>query len=144
MSVTRRGDKYMVRWREEGRQRARTFDRKAEATRFDRERRVEALRGPGRPRIGTPVNVRVDDDLLAWADEKARERGLTRAAFIRDALDYARAMEYPDAIEAEVEHCRLDVPPGWTPEVWDEVQRERGGQRWTAEQWEEARRRAER
>jgi hypothetical protein len=51
-------------------------------------------RGPGRPEIGPPVNVRVPVDLLAWIDERAAEIGATRAQFIRDALDFARALEY--------------------------------------------------
>jgi Ribbon-helix-helix protein, copG family len=63
--------------------------------------------GPGRPTIGRPINVRLPDDLLAWADENARERGSTRAEFIREALDYVRALEYPDAVEEEAEqHSR--------------------------------------
>ena len=44
-------------------------------------------------------------DLIAWADEQAAEAGQTRADFLRDALEYARAMEFPEALrEAFGEH----------------------------------------
>jgi hypothetical protein len=58
-------------------------------------------RGPGRPEIGPPVNVRLPADLLAWVDDRAGETGTTRAAFIRDALDYARALEYPESLDED-------------------------------------------
>jgi hypothetical protein len=52
-------------------------------------------RGPGRPEIGPPVNVRLPADLLAWLDEQAADAGVKRAEFIRDALEFARTLEYP-------------------------------------------------
>jgi hypothetical protein len=53
-------------------------------------------RGPGRPEVGPNVNVRIPADLLAWIDERAGDVGLSRAAFIRDALEFARTLEYPE------------------------------------------------
>lgn len=98
MSVTKRGDKWVTRWNENGRQRAQTFNTRKEAHEHDV---IVRGNGPGRPEIGRPIQIRLDADLITWADEKARELGQPRAAFIRDALDYARALEYPGALEEE-------------------------------------------
>lgn len=40
-------------------------------------------RGPGRPGVGQPINIRLGDDLLARVDAIAAERGASRAATIR-------------------------------------------------------------
>jgi hypothetical protein len=37
----------------------------------------------GRPEIGTPINTRLSDELLAEVDAYAESEGLTRAAAIR-------------------------------------------------------------
>ena len=49
--------------------------------------RIEEERGPGRPEIGEAINVRLGDQRLARVDAFARERGLTRAAALRDLVD---------------------------------------------------------
>lgn len=43
----------------------------------------------GRPEIGTPVNVRLGDDLLAEVDEYAVSLGLSRAETIRQLVRVA-------------------------------------------------------
>lgn len=50
MSVTKRGDGWRVRWRENGQNRSRTFDRKTDATRFDEDVRRAKQIGPRRMR----------------------------------------------------------------------------------------------
>jgi hypothetical protein len=53
-----------------------------------------APKAPGRPTIGAPVLVRLDQDLLGRLDAFAGARGITRAAAIRRALDrYLRDTE---------------------------------------------------
>jgi hypothetical protein len=46
---------------------------------------VKSERGPGRPEIGEPVNVRLGD-LLPRVDEFAASRDLSRAAAIRELV----------------------------------------------------------
>lgn len=41
----------------------------------------------GRPQIGTPINVRLGDGLLAAVDAKANRLGISRAEMIREVLD---------------------------------------------------------
>jgi hypothetical protein len=60
-------------------------------------------RGPGRPEIGPPVHTRLPVDLIAWIDERAAACGVTRAALIRDALDFARSAGFPPR---ELDHLR--------------------------------------
>jgi ribbon-helix-helix CopG family protein len=55
---------------------------------------------PGRPPVGAPVQVRLPADLVAWADENAGAAGQSRAAFLRDALQYARGLNYPAAVNS--------------------------------------------
>jgi hypothetical protein len=50
----------------------------------------------GRPPIGTPVQVRLPDELVAWVDAQADAAGVKRAAFIRDLLEGARPAEEAD------------------------------------------------
>ena len=40
----------------------------------------------GRPEIGTPINVRLGDELLAAVDAKANRLGISRAEMIRMLL----------------------------------------------------------
>jgi hypothetical protein len=58
----------------------------------------EEDRRPGRPVIGTPVNIRLGDDLLAMVDTYAAQRSISRAEAIRrltqDAVTRARTAEY--------------------------------------------------
>jgi hypothetical protein len=49
--------------------------------------RTEEERGPGRPEIGEAINVRLGDERLACIDAFAHERGLSRAAALRDLVD---------------------------------------------------------
>lgn len=44
---------------------------------------IEEERGPGRPEIGSPVQVRLGTDLLERVDSWASERGVKRAEAIR-------------------------------------------------------------
>lgn len=47
--------------------------------------------GKGRPRTGTPILVRIPDDLLARIDLEAEILAITRAEYIRNILnDYLR------------------------------------------------------
>jgi hypothetical protein len=41
----------------------------------------------GRPEIGTPINLRLGDELLAAIDAKAKRQGMSRAALIRLLLE---------------------------------------------------------
>jgi hypothetical protein len=50
---------------------------------------VEEEKGPGRPAIGEPVNVRLGDALLARVDACARLDGMTRAEWVRRACETA-------------------------------------------------------
>lgn len=47
------------------------------------------MTGRGRPPVGDRIEVRLPADLLAWVDEIAAEREITRAAAIRDVLRLA-------------------------------------------------------
>jgi metal-responsive CopG/Arc/MetJ family transcriptional regulator len=40
----------------------------------------------GRPEIGTPINVRLGDDLLAKVDAHAQAGGVSRASIIRSLV----------------------------------------------------------
>lgn len=44
------------------------------------------MTGPGRPRTGTPVLVRIPPDDLATLDAMAAKQGITRAELIRRLL----------------------------------------------------------
>lgn len=48
---------------------------------------------PGRPKVGTPINVRLGDELLAAVDAKADRVGMSRAELIRTILTDALAGE---------------------------------------------------
>lgn len=56
---------------------------------------VEEERGPGRPEVGAPINVRLDADLLGRVDTYAANEGIARAAAIRQLL--AGALAVPSA-----------------------------------------------
>jgi hypothetical protein len=47
---------------------------------------VEQERGPGRPQVGTPINLRLPDGMLAAVDSYADQRTTSRAAAVRDLL----------------------------------------------------------
>jgi Ribbon-helix-helix protein, copG family len=47
---------------------------------------IEPERGPGRPEVGKPINVRLGDELLAAVDAKAERLGVPRAEVIRTIL----------------------------------------------------------
>lgn len=55
----------------------------AEATGQD----VEEERSPGRPEIGPQVKVRLPDDTLARVDAAAEAAGVTRSAWVREAVE---------------------------------------------------------
>jgi hypothetical protein len=48
---------------------------------------IEEERGPGRPEIGEAVNIRFPKDLLTRIDDEAAERGMKRAALVRELCD---------------------------------------------------------
>jgi hypothetical protein len=50
---------------------------------------IEEERGPGRPEVGKPINVRLGDDLLARVDAAAAERGKSRADLLRELVAQA-------------------------------------------------------
>lgn len=50
---------------------------------------IEPERGPGRPEIGAPINVRLGSERLAAVDAAAAEAGVTRADMIRLLLSKA-------------------------------------------------------
>lgn len=58
----------------------------------------------GRPEIGTPINVRLGDDLLAEVDEYAAELGVSRAEAIRQLVRVAMI----DKLVARDEQQRLE------------------------------------
>lgn len=55
---------------------------------------LEEERGPGRPAVGEPVNIRLGDELLTMVDSYAANRSISRAEAIRrliqDAVTRAR------------------------------------------------------
>lgn len=57
----------------------------------------------GRPEIGPMVNVRLPEDLIARLDSRARERGETRAALMRDLL--RNALEQVEQVEENIFDC---------------------------------------
>lgn len=48
-------------------------------------------RGPGQPRVGRPIQVRLPDWLITALDEEAAATGTTRAKLVRDLIQEARA-----------------------------------------------------
>lgn len=50
---------------------------------------VEQERGPGRPTVGTPINIRLTDGALAQVDRYASDNEMSRAAAIRELLGSA-------------------------------------------------------
>jgi len=52
---------------------------------------IEDERGPGRPEVGKPINVRLGDELLAKVDAEAGRRGKSRADTLRDLVAGALA-----------------------------------------------------
>lgn len=50
---------------------------------------IEEERGPGRPEIGPPVNVRFPEDVLTRLDVAARAEGISRAEKIRRLVEAA-------------------------------------------------------
>lgn len=47
---------------------------------------IEEERGPGRPEVGKPINLRLGDDLLDRVDAEAKRRGKTRAETVRELV----------------------------------------------------------
>lgn len=43
----------------------------------------------GRPEIGTPINIRLGDELLAQVDERAALEGVSRAELLRRLVSAA-------------------------------------------------------
>src|SRR4051794_22543255 len=90
MSVQRRGDGYVVRWREGGKQHNRTFRTRKDADRFDRlmKDRTDARRA-GLP-VAEPVREIVLDDLCerVLAQHQASPRTIET---LRERLAYARS-----------------------------------------------------
>ena len=70
--------RWLVRWREEGRERSRTFDRKTDAEDFEREQRRRAQLGAHAP--AAPSTVRLDDWLREWWARDARPGPLRLAS----------------------------------------------------------------
>lgn len=52
----------------------------------------------GRPEVGTPINVRLGDQLLADIDARAHNLGVSRASLIRSSLAAAWAELDDDTI----------------------------------------------
>jgi hypothetical protein len=50
---------------------------------------IEEERGPGRPEVGKPINVRLGDDLLLRVDAEADRRGKSRADTLRELVTSA-------------------------------------------------------
>lgn len=61
---------------------------------------IEEERGPGRPEVGKPINVRLGDELLAWVDAEAGRIGKTRSDTLRDLVAQARDLreQVPQAV----------------------------------------------
>jgi hypothetical protein len=54
---------------------------------------VEDERGPGRPEVGKPVQIRFPDDMLAGIDAYASEQGVSRAEAVRQIVSEALAQK---------------------------------------------------
>lgn len=61
---------------------------------------VEEERGPGRPGIGSPVQIRFEDDQLAAIDASATRNGISRAEAVRQMVHQSLAAQRPYAITA--------------------------------------------
>jgi hypothetical protein len=58
---------------------------------------VEPERGPGRPEVGKPINIRLGDDLLGQVDAQAARQGDTRADVLRELVAEALAARHAAA-----------------------------------------------
>lgn len=54
----------------------------------------------GRPEIGTPINIRLGQDLLARVDARAERAAVSRASMIRSLIAAALAELADDTVEA--------------------------------------------
>lgn len=59
----------------------------------------DSERGPGRPEVGAPINVRLGDELLAQVDALATERGTSRAEMLRRLVVTALNADKPFMVQ---------------------------------------------
>ena len=62
----------------------------------ERRRSRRGVVGEGRPRVGTPVEVRIPDDVLAAVDVECARLEVTRAAYIRRVVTVHATAGLPD------------------------------------------------
>lgn len=58
---------------------------------------LEPERGPGRPEVGKPINVRLGDELLGRVDAWAEKLGKSRADILRELVEAGLAARTPAA-----------------------------------------------
>jgi predicted transcriptional regulator len=66
--------------------------------------------------------VQLSDELITKLDEEAAERGMSRSAVIREALEAHIAAREHDAIGEAIAEGYRRIPPG-TPDEWGDLER---------------------
>src|SRR5436309_15272994 len=96
MSVQKRGRSYVVRWRRDGRQHARSFVRKEDAVAFELEQRravqmgAFALAAPSRQTVGDWLTAWWASENVLWASATRAHREDAVKRWIRPYLDGVR------------------------------------------------------
>lgn len=120
-------DRWVLRWwsQWQGRQERYSFITPDQAREWllanNRDQDVEAMfgeveqeRGPGRPAVGTPINIRLSDQALGRVDQFAADNDVSRAAAVRQlvgaSLDIftprpGRALDLPGWLASVAEAC---------------------------------------
>lgn len=70
----------------------------------------------------TQTMVQLTDDLVARLDSEAADRGLSRSAIIREAVEAHIAGREHDAIGEAIAEGYRRIPPG-TPDEWGDLER---------------------
>jgi predicted transcriptional regulator len=69
----------------------------------------------------TQTLVQLTQDLIAKLDEEAAERGMSRSAVIREAIESHIAAREHDAIGEAIAEGYRRIPPG-TPDEWGDLE----------------------
>ena len=118
MSVHRKGRRWVVRWRAEGRQRSRSFPTKREAAEYERDRRSDMLRDSIARPTGT-VSMQAADRITSFLvcedvfqnahlEGRSAQRQVHDGYFttIRDADAYRQQMPDADALRIMLSYKR--------------------------------------
>src|SRR5262245_58112730 len=70
----------------------------------------------------TQTMVQLSDELITKLDREAAERGMSRSAVIREALEAHIAAREHDAIGEAIAEGYRRIPPG-TPDGWADLER---------------------